>query len=277
LSNFDPSAIARSGQCFRMWETMSGCVEVLAGNRCVSIEDLGDGKYAFSCTEEEYETFWQSYFDLDTDYDSFFQAIDPEDAYLLRAAAQGRGLRILRQDPWETLISFILSQRKSIPAIQDAIEKLCTCFGNPVKYQGRVFHAFPTPQALAQVPQEALSACSVGYRAPYIASVARLVASGEIELDALVSLSDDLLLEQLMRLYGVGVKVANCVLLFGYHRLAAAPVDVWIQRIIDSEYGGMSPFEKYQGFAGVMQQYMFYGKMLEKAEHAIPRKRAGNE
>ena len=213
------------------------------------------GGYSFSCTQEEFEAFWEDYFDLKTDYASFRNAIDKDDIYLLNSAEAGKGIRILRQDPWEMLITFIISQRKNIPAIKASVEALCSRFGEEL---GFGIFAFPTPEALAWAGDEELKDCSLGYRVPYIMEAARMVASGELDLSAVSALSDDELLTALQKVYGVGPKVANCVSLFGYHRIAAFPVDVWIKRVLDEHYNGSFPLERYKGFAGVLQQYMFY-------------------
>jgi N-glycosylase/DNA lyase len=264
IKHFDPEAIAESGQSFRMRITAPGRVEAIHRGRVLLIETLGEERFRFSCTEEEFRAVWEDYFDLATDYKPFLSAVDLEDGYLTRAARAGQGLRILRQDPWETLISFILSQRKSIPAIRDGVEKLCRRFGDPLMPGERGEYGFPTPQRLAEAALEELYACSLGYRAPYIQSAARSVAAGGTDLDEMGSLSDEALMQKLLTLHGVGVKVASCVMLFGYHRLNMAPVDVWIQRVIENEYGGVSPFSRFSGFAGVMQQYMFYDQILRK-------------
>ena len=272
IADFDPHAIAASGQCFRMRAVSPNRVEAVMRDQYTAITSLGSDLYEFSCSDADYQHIWRPYFDLDTDYGAFHRAVDENDPYLLHAAELSRGLRILRQDPWEVLISFILSQRKSIPAIQDAIEKLCGCFGSTVTSQGRSFNSFPSPQALADVPEEALRACSVGYRAPYIKAAAQAAEKGELDLAGFSRLTDEELTKQLLAIYGVGIKVANCVSLFGYHRLAAAPVDVWIQRVIDDQYGGISPFGRYPGFAGIMQQFMFYERMMNKQSPTRPKK-----
>jgi N-glycosylase/DNA lyase len=264
IKQFDPEAIAESGQCFRMRIKSPGLVEVIHRGRYLLIESLKDERFGFSCTQEEFQDVWHDYFDLSTDYSVFLNAVDRGDAYLARAAKEGQGLRILRQDPWEMLISFILSQRKSIPAIRDGIEKLCRRFGSRILVGEREEYTFPTPQKLAEASHAELSACSLGYRAPYIQAAARTVAVGDTDLDALDKLNDEALLQKLLALHGVGIKVASCVMLFGYHRLDVAPVDVWIQRVIDGVYGGVSPFPVYVGYAGVMQQYMFYDQICQK-------------
>ena len=264
LEHFDPEAIAKSGQCFRMRILAPGRVEVIHRGKYLRIDALGGETFGFHCPEDEFEEIWHAYFDLSADYGVFVNAVDKDDTYLTRAAQSGRGLRILRQDPWEMLVSFILSQRKSIPAIRDGIEKLCRRFGRPFLCNGREEYAFPMPKALAEASLEDLMACSLGYRAPYIKAAALSAASGETDLAAIHNLNDEALLQKLLGLYGVGVKVASCVMLFGYHRLDLAPVDIWIRRVIDLEYGGVSPFPRFQGFAGVMQQYMFYDQICNK-------------
>ena len=264
IKHFDPEAIAQSGQCFRMRAVAPGRVEAIHRDKRLVIDSLKEERFGFSCTEEEFHYVWHDYFDLSCDYGVFIGAVDQGDAYLTRAAQAGQGLRILRQDPWEVLISFILSQRKSIPAIRDGIEKLCRRFGSRLMTEEREVYTFPAPQRLAEASLAELQDCSLGYRAPYIQAAARAVVLGETDLGALKGLSDEALLQKLLSLYGVGIKVASCVMLFGYYRLDAAPVDVWIQRVIDSQYGGISPFARYAGYAGVMQQYMFYDQILRK-------------
>ena len=129
------------------------------------------------------------------------------------------------------------------------------------------FYTFPTPKELANADIEALNACSLGYRSPYIEASAKAVYRKDIDLNAIDSLDDEELLKALMSLKGVGIKVANCVALFGYHRIAAFPIDVWIKRMIDEHYDGEFPLELYKGYAGVIQQYIFYyGR--ESAKHS---------
>jgi len=253
--NFDIAAIADSGQCFRINRTRPGIWHAVAGRECLTIETPGDGSTRLLCSEERYQNFWHPYFDLSEDYGRFLRAVPASDGYLTQAVYNGGGIRILRQDPWEVLISFIISQRKNIPAIKQSVELLSRRYGEPL---GEGVNAFPAPEALAGVPEEALLACSLGYRAKYVRSVARAVADGKAELEAFRSLDDDALLASLMQLYGVGIKVAHCVMLFGYHRMAAFPRDVWINRVLQAQYPDGFPLKRYDGFAGVIQQYMFY-------------------
>lgn len=264
ISGLDLEKTAESGQCFRLTPRGAGW-HLAALGRSLDIQPMDGGEFLFSCSEAEYRAVWTDYFDIDADYDMYAEAVPPEDAFLTAAAAFSRGVRILRQDPWETLITFILSQRKNIPAIRRGVEELSRRYGAPIPHTGEF--AFPGPGSLASAGEEELRACGLGYRAPYVLAAARMTAEGTLNLDSLKALPDAALLEALTAVPGVGVKVANCVRLFGFHRLGAFPRDVWIERVIQEQYGGSFPLERYAGFAGVIQQYLFfYGRSLALAE-----------
>lgn len=263
---------ADSGQCFRMNKQEDGRFLVQAGNKYVYIYEKAPHRFHFSCTRRAFEIFWRPYFDLDTDYGDLIKQIPDDDLFLQAACDYSSGLRILRQTPWEALICFIISQRKSIPAIKSCVEALCRTFGRPIGQTG--LYAFPTPYALARADDSALRACALGYRAPYIKETARLVYQKKIDLEGLNNESDTDILAALCTLPGVGIKVANCVLLFGYHRLNAFPRDVWILRVEETYYGGRFPEERYPGYAGIMQQYMFY---FGKSRAHVKWKEASNE
>lgn len=271
----DMKKIAESGQIFR-FNVYDDEYSLVAGDKLLFIKEDGDG-YILSCSESEFEEFWIDYFDLRLDYSDFEKNIPPDDLFLINAAEYSYGIRILNQDKWEMLISFIISQRKSIPAIKSSIEKLAKTYGKKIDMQvpdfiknidkNSEFFAFPTPKALADASLDDLNVCSLGYRSPYIEASAKAVYRGDIDLEALSRLDDNELLAALMSLKGVGIKVANCVALFGYHRIVAFPIDVWIKRMIDEHYDGEFPLKLYDGYAGVIQQYIFYyGR--ESTKHA---------
>lgn len=271
----DMKKIAESGQIFR-FNVYDDEYSLVAGDKLLFIKEDDDG-YILSCSESEFEEFWTDYFDLRLDYSDFEKNIPADDLFLTNAAEYSYGIRILNQDKWEMLISFIISQRKSIPAIKSSIEKLAKTYGKKIDMQvpdfiknidkNSEFFAFPTPKALADASIDDLNACSLGYRSPYIEASAKAVYRGDIDLEALSKLDDNELLAALMSLKGVGIKVANCVALFGYHRIAAFPIDVWIKRMIDEHYEGEFPLKLYDGYAGVIQQYIFYyGR--ESTKHA---------
>ena len=227
----------------------------IAMGKVLEIRHIGSDTFEFDCSEEEFNDIWSSYYDLETDYDSFIRSIKEEDTFLKNAASASSGIRILRQDPFEMLISFIISQRKSIPAIRSSVEKLCRLCGNEIR-DG--IYSFPEPKSLSQLSDVDLASCSLGYRAGYVREAALSVYRGDLNMEKLATLSDEDLFEALVSVRGVGKKVANCVMLFGFHRINAFPVDVWMQRVADEHYGGRFPVESYEGYAGVMQQYMFF-------------------
>ena len=259
IESLDIRKIADSGQTFRMSFDEERSLPDAEVFRCISMDKMcfaGGGRVW--CPDED-DAFWKNYFDLGTSYESFISAIDADDAYLSGVAEYGRGIRILRQDPWEMLITFIISQRRSIPSIKTCVEALCTRFGARVKGQdGESFYAFPTPAQLAAADLSALSCCSLGYRTEYVYLAARGVDSGDTDLKAMEALSDAELLASLIALRGVGPKVANCVSLFGFYRIGAFPIDVWIDRVLKEHYPNGFPMDRYKGFAGVMQQYVFF-------------------
>ena len=262
----DMKKIAESGQIFR-FNVYDDEYSLVTGDKLLFIKEDDDG-YILSCSESEFEEFWIDYFDLRLDYSDFEKNIPADDLFLINAAEYSYGIRILNQDKWEMLISFIISQRKSIPAIKSSIEKLAKTYGKKIDMKvpdfiknidkNSEFYAFPTPKALADASLDDLNACSLGYRSPYIEASAKAVYRGDIDLKDLSKLDDNELLAALMSLKGVGIKVANCVALFGYHRIAAFPIDVWIKRMIDEHYDGEFPLKLYDGYAGVIQQYIFY-------------------
>ena len=248
--NLDFYLIARSGQCFRM-HAEDDVIRMWAGSHYLEVRPLGNHTYDFSCPEDMLP-FWSHYLDLNGPYARAVRQIPEDDSYLSSCAQCCRGLRLLRQDPFETLISFIISQRKSIPAIETSVEKLCALCGKKTEHG----YAFPTPEAIAECTLEQIQSCSVGYRASYILETARRVFSCPLPPEN-TRMSDEKLLNLLLSFPGVGIKVASCVMLFGYHRLSFAPVDVWIQRVIDTHYQGINPFPSLGPYAGLYQQYMF--------------------
>lgn len=252
-TDFDVGKIADSGQCFRLNRLDTGRFRLTALGKTLELRRCADA-WALDCGRDDFESVWRPYFDLDTDYAAFRAAVPKGDRYLQAAVEYGAGIRILRQDPWEMLVTFIISQRKNIPAIRSCVETLCLRYGENLG-EGR---AFPTAHQLAAAGEAALRGCALGYRAGYVLAAAEIVASGRLDLAGLAAQTDDGLLEALKTVPGVGVKVANCVSLFGYHRIAAFPRDVWINRVIEAEYRGSFPLERYEGFAGVIQQYLFY-------------------
>ena len=257
--DFDLEKIENSGQCFRWTRTDKDTWRVLSGGSCLYISSLGKGAYTFDCSEDEFTRRWKDYFDLDESYASIRARIDPaSDPFLHAAAEHGRGIRILRQDPWETLVSFIISQNRNIPAIRRSVEKLCSlCGEKKTDSRGNEYSAFPSPSAIASLSPEDLAACRLGYRDKYVLQAAKDAASGSLDLEAMQSMPCADAVKELEKIYGVGNKVACCAVLFGLHRLDAFPRDVWINRALKDKYPTGWPYEKYSPYNGVYQQYIF--------------------
>jgi N-glycosylase/DNA lyase len=250
LPDFSPYQIANSGQCFRMSEIASDVWEVNAFDRRLLIrQEKERHSYIFECSSEEFREIWFDYFDMGRDYGEIkanIRAIG--DPYLAAAVDYGYGIRILRQDLWETIVTFLISQQNNIPRIKNIIAKLCR------PYDGR----FPTPTLLSQYTERDFLALGLGYRAGYLQNIVKAAVDGDLDFQKLKSMSSFEAANFLKRFNGIGNKVANCIALFGLHRVDAFPIDVWIKRIIDEQYGGNFDRSRFSEYAGIVQQYMFF-------------------
>ena len=278
------------GQCFHFERTDNGFnkdeyeYDIVAKDRILHIKeepDLAGVRLTFYNTEEwEYESIWKEYFDLNRNYDEIKQSVISADPRLEEIIDEYSGIRILNQDFFETLISFIISQNKQIPQIKQVVKNLSTIVGTKfdvtmISTLGSEFDAFfPTAEQIASASEGEIRDSKCGFRAPYIKDAAEKGVSGEISYDELVSLDTNAAREKLMTIHGVGEKVANCVLLFGLGRREAFPVDVWMKRICEYLYFGEDTpknvieeyaTDKFGRYAGYAQQYLFiYGQ-----EHKI--------
>lgn len=264
IQDFDLRKIANSGQCFRMNLLGSGAYSVIALGKYLEILDNGDGRFQFSCSEADFLSIWTNYFDLSCDYTKIRSLVPSGDTFLSEAIEYGWGIHLLRQDPWEVTASFILSQRKSIPAIKTAVESLCSKYGTVIVPDsdsgsgGGPIYSFPCASALADLSCCDIGSCSLGYRDKYIINAAQCVANRDIDFSILQNTDPESAKSALKSLYGVGDKVASCILLFGLGHLNAFPEDVWIKRVIETQYAGIFPKSRYDGYLGIIQQYMFY-------------------
>ena len=228
-----------------------------AFGKWIQLSQSGDRLTLYGANSAEYENLWKQYLDFDEDYDAADEAIlaaMPHDGYrqtMARAVEYGRGIRILRQDPFEALISFIISQNNNIPRIKKIIDALCRKYG--------VSGAFPTPDALAGASQEDLMALGAGYRAKYIRDAAEKIAGGDVDLGEIIACEDySRCTELVSRINGVGPKVASCVLLFGFHKTEAFPIDVWMKKSLARHFPeGFDPAPLGRN-SGLCQQYLFY-------------------
>ena len=263
IPDFDLDQIARSGQCFRFRPLGERHYALVAGGRYLEVSQQGQ-TVRFDCPEDEFEAVWRPYFDLDADYGRYKSAVAKRDKYLQSAVAAGGGLRILRQELWETIVCFIISQQNNIARITKCVENLCLLFGETCYNKSKqVYNAFPSAERLAACTADELAPIRLGYRAKYIVAAARQVASGEVDLDAVRRMDYAHAKAELMRLTGVGVKVAECICLFALHHIDAFPIDTHIRQMLDAHYPKGFPLRRYRGFAGVMQQYAFYYELVK--------------
>lgn len=261
--NFNIMQIAESGQCFRMnlidHREHTVTYGLVAYQKYLELKQLSPDTVELSCSEEEFHQLWEDYFDLSYDYGKLTdRLIQGEDEFLRQAASYGNGIRILKQEPFEAMISFIISQNKNIPAIKSCIEAICERYGEKKRSRGIEYVTFPTAEALAGAAREELRALKTGYRDEYIIRAAKSVADGGLNLDRLKQCSFEEAVSTLKKLHGIGDKVANCIALYGLHHIGGFPVDVWILRVLKEIYNNQFDKTKYDGVAGIVQQYMFY-------------------
>jgi N-glycosylase/DNA lyase len=240
------------GQCFR-FERSGGIYNGIAFGKRLEILEEDDRIILKNVSEEEFNTLWKDYFDLDRDYKAINEIIC-RDKVASQAAEISKGIRILRQDKWEALCSFKNSQNNNIPRIKKIINTLCENFGE----KKGDFYAFPAAEVLAKAGVEKLSVLKCGYRAEYIYDAALKVSTGEIDLAGVSEMEYNDAKKYLMAIKGVGPKVADCALLFGFSFLSAFPKDVWIKRVIDKYYGKTFDESIFSPYGGIAQQYLFY-------------------
>lgn len=258
IGHFSLEQICRSGQCFRMNQEKDGGYSLIAGRRRILLRQQGD-ECSFDCDEAEFETFWRNYFDLDGDYAGYMERINPRDSYLMNAAAFGSGVRILRQDLWEMIVTFLISQQNNIVRIRRCIDNICRAYGEEMTdSRGNGYYGFPGPEPLAGLDEDALKSCNLGYRSKYVVRAARSVVSGGLDLDVVGQMPYRKAKEELLRLFGVGEKVADCICLFALHHLQAFPVDTHINQALQAHYKRGFPHRRYHDIQGVIQQYIFY-------------------
>lgn len=262
--NFIPEQIFDCGQCFRFNKNQDGKYHGVVGKKYIEIEKRGDDILLHNCTESDFNLVFRDFFDIDFDY-SKASSDFPKDNILKKASDFGSGIRILHQDNWEALCSFIISQNNNIPRIKGIINNLCEKYGESVftdKY-GKKHYSFPDAATIANAGEQAMFNLKTGFRAKYIYDAAYKVASGKIDLNALYDMSYTDGAKYLQQIKGVGLKVASCVLLFSYRKYDAFPVDVWVKRILEKYYGGNADAEYFGKYAGLCQQYLFYYERCE--------------
>lgn len=254
------------GQCFR-FDPVS-----LYGNK-YEYGGVAYGKYVvfaqnspyelkiYGATPEEYESLWRHYLALDTDYESINKNIiaATKSAHMEKAVLYGDGIRILRQEPWECVCSFIISQNNNIPRIKKIISALSEKYGSKIEQNNTTYYTFPTAKALCDAGEEAIFALKTGFRAKYIIDASSKISSGETDLEAILNEENfDTCVDILCKIKGIGLKVASCALLFGFNKTEAFPIDVWMKRALEKYFPDGIDLVALGKNAGIAQQYLFY-------------------
>jgi len=275
ICDFDLAQTLECGQCFHFVKLDENDYVLTAKGRLLHVSQQADTVTFYDTEEDEYVNVWKDYFDMDRDYSEIKNKLLEKDDKLKDAIESMWGVRILNQDFFETLISFIISQNKQIPHIKKIVADISAKFGSyKGTYGGADMYTFPTLEQLTNASEEDFKELKTGFRAPYIMDAIRRNMAGQFDENELKNMEYDSCIKELMTIKGVGEKVANCVSLFGLGKKEAFPVDVWIKRIMETMYfdGEDTPKDKISAFAkerfgglgGFAQQYLFYyGKTIK--------------
>lgn len=269
VKDFEPKHIFECGQCFRWDKEEDGSYTGVAKGKVINVNLEGDTLILDNTTIEDYNNIWHHYFDMDTDYGIVKKELAKMDEHLLLATKFGSGMRLLKQDTFEIVISFIISARNAIPMIKRSVAFLSANLGEEIgEYKGKKYYAFPTPKALSHADEQILIDSKVAFRKGYIKDTSYIQHSLQTDLYKLINLPTDMARRELMLLPGVGPKVSDCILLFGLSKYDVFPVDVWVQRVmhefyLDKEIKDLKKIREYgielfKDKAGVAQQYLFY-------------------
>lgn len=251
IDHMDLNQIANSGQCFRWQQLTDNTYKIPAFGKELTISQDGD-LFTLSCDEDEWNSLWRKYFDIDTNYNEAENIIMNSNDNFLKAVYQfGSGIRILRQDLWEVIVSFIISQNNNIPRIKKSIEKLCDEVGGE----------FPNCREIIEMD---LSDKGLGYRNDYLKEASEWYKAYSYGATQVYGLSFQKAKEQLMMVKGIGNKVSDCICLFSLHHLDSFPIDIHIKKILDREYNGKLPEWASCKYAGLFQQYLFYYELNHK-------------
>nr|WP_204402675.1 DNA glycosylase [Alkaliphilus hydrothermalis] len=266
--DFEPKHVFECGQCFRWDQARDGSYTGVAYNRILNVKKE-DNKIVFDNTNlKDFQNIWTEYFDLSTNYTDIKSRLIKEDPVMMEATEFGGGIRILRQELWETIVSFIISANNNIPRIKKIVNLLSERYGDLIgTYEGKKYYSFPRPEVLAKLTKEEVMDCNTGYRAAYIIGTAQEFAERNLQMEDFLNPKEGDYHKKLLELKGVGPKVANCIAFFSLGKLEAFPIDVWVKRLMEHFYfkietpgGEIQRFakEKFGQHAGYAQQYLFY-------------------
>lgn len=268
VNDFDAKHIFECGQCFRWEKEDDHSYTGIAYGRVINVKsDYENKKVTILNTNiSDFKTIWFDYFDLGRDYGKIKKQLSA-DSTVKMAIEYGEGIRILKQQPWEVLVSFIISANNRIPMISKSVNILSELYGQAIKYNGKVYYTFPEPNRLKKADITDIGRCRAGFRCKYIKKAVEMVESGEINLDGIANMEFSKAREELMKIPGIGIKVADCILLFSMQKHEAYPVDVWVKRVTEYFYFNRSAKipeiyefadKKFGSLAGFAQEYLFY-------------------
>lgn len=276
--SFELADIFECGQCFRWNIEENGSYTGVVGNSVINISKNGNEiifNGTFNGSKEDFIQMIRYYFDLDTNYNDIKEKLSNIDEYLKTATKFGSGIRILNQDLWECIISFIISANNNIPRIKKIIERISEKYGTEIKFKEKSFYSFPTPESLSKASVQDLRDLGTGFRDIRIFNTTNMILKKEVDLDKIKEMkSSEEMREELLKLDGVGPKVADCILLFStLKRYDVFPIDVWVRRVMNELYIHNEneekvnkreitklANEKFLGISGLAQQYLFYWK-----------------
>ena len=241
------------GQAFRWKKNEDGSFHGVVDGKITDIVQKENEIIFLNTSQEDFLSLWKDYFDLESDYESTVKRFD-EDKNISAAVKEYYGIRILHQRPWEALCSFIISQNNNIPRITGIIDRLCESFGERV---GEKDYSFPSYERMKNVTAEDMAPLRAGFRSKYIADAVSKLCSGEISLEKIKEMPISEARTELMKIKGVGAKVAECTLLYGFGRKEAFPIDVWVKKIMAEMYPNGLP-ECTKDVEGIAQQYLFH-------------------
>ena len=268
--SFNVRDIFECGQCFRWNEQEDGSYTGIFGKNVLNVKQEPEKKIIITgICDGDIEEACRKYFDLDRDYEAIKEKLASIDEYMQESIKYGEGIRILNQDLWEMIISFIVSANNNIPRIKGIIDRMSKKYGTCIVFRGQEYYTFPTPEALATASMEDLRALGLGFRDKYIFETTRKIVNGEVDLEKLKQEENtEVLRKKLLEIPGVGPKVADCVMLFALNRFDVFPVDVWVKRVISELYFNKKEQtpnvihefaeKQYGNLAGLAQQYLFY-------------------
>lgn len=266
--DFELRDIFECGQCFRWKKENDGSYTGVIKSGVVNVNKIENNVIFTGEVVENLENICNEYFDLTRDYSNIKKIISKDDENMQKAIEYGKGIRILNQDPWEMLISYIISAANNIPRISKSIENISRNFGKQIEMNGETYYMFPTPEELSKATMEDLRACNLGFRDKYVYNATKMVLDGKLDFNELRNSEYIEAKKKLMQVPGVGAKVADCILLFSLGKIEAFPVDTWIKKVMNELYVDSTNItkisqyatQKFGKYAGIAQQYLFYYK-----------------